>query len=87
MALTIPVKISQTTVAVGLLLAAGIFGVGYLAGRYAESSANRRQIDDLHAQLLRTNEANMQFWMKNYSERFRRPPDMQSQPDAIGAGQ
>lgn len=87
MALTVPVKISQTTVAVGLLLAAGIFGVGYLAGRYAESSANRRQIDDLQTRLLRTNESNMRFWMENYSERFRRPPDIQSQPDAVGAGQ
>jgi hypothetical protein len=87
MTLTIPLKLSQTTVAIGLLLAAGIFGVGYLAGRYAESSANRRQIDDLHSQLLRANEANIQFWRENYSERFRHPPEMQGPPDAIGAGQ
>ncbi|HVW39080.1 MAG TPA: hypothetical protein VHB99_17315 [Pirellulales bacterium] len=87
MTLTIPLKLSQTTVAISLLLAAVIFGVGYLAGRYVESSANRRQIDELHAKLLRVNEANMQFWMENYSERFRHPPEMQGPPDAAGAGQ
>lgn len=85
MSLTIPVKLAQTTVVVGLLLAAGIFGVGYLAGRYAESSANRRQFEELHAKLLRANEANMQFWMENYSERFRRLPAPQGALDPQAA--
>lgn len=82
MSLTIPVKLSQTTVAISLLSAAGIFGIGYLAGRYAESSESRRQIDDLHAKLLQANEANIRFWMENYSERFRHPPALQTPPDA-----
>ena len=81
MSLTIPVKLSQTTVVVGVLLAAGIFGVGYLAGRYEESAASGRQINDLQAKLLRANKANMQFWMENYSERFRHPPETQSAPN------
>lgn len=85
MSLTIPVKLSQTTVVVGLLLAAGIFGAGYLAGRYEESAASDRQINELQAKLLRANEANMQFWMENYSERFRHPPETQGQASLTDA--
>ena len=77
MSLTIPVSVSQTTVAVAALLAGALFGVGYISGRYAEHSANRQQIERLNSQLMRTNEAYMQAWIDTVSTRYRHPPDAQ----------
>ncbi len=85
MSLTNAIKLSPTALSAATLLAGAAFGLGYAAGRSAEHSVSRRHIDLLNEQLVRANAANMRMWMDDYSERFRRPPEIQS-PAAPSTG-
>ncbi len=81
MALTLPIKLTQTTAGVALFSVGACFAGGYYVGKHVGRAEMQPRLDQLAEQLSNTSDENMRIWRKHYSEPFRNPPAFSDPPD------